>query len=205
MSSTLPSNVPHFETAKPPRKDGPAIGGIVITVILALALVAIIVVAVTRLSSGQSVAPQRCLLPRPRIPRQRRLPLQQVRRPMRRRPRLFSRSLPRSTTRRHRQSRPTIQTSWRRPPRRISTRSRSLPTRSSRCWRDRHQAREHRVGADHRQRRYGHSHELRDVDHHLQRRHHRAVARSERVYAGARQRHLESAVRRAPRPDADNQ
>jgi len=52
MSSTLPSNVPEFETAKPPRKERPAIGGIVITIILALALVAIIAVAVTRLSSG---------------------------------------------------------------------------------------------------------------------------------------------------------
>jgi ketosteroid isomerase-like protein len=52
MSSTLPSNVSQFETAKPPRKQGPAIGGIVITIILALALIAIIVVAVTRLSSG---------------------------------------------------------------------------------------------------------------------------------------------------------
>ncbi|HEY1297835.1 MAG TPA: hypothetical protein VGJ60_32555 [Chloroflexota bacterium] len=52
MSSTLPSNVPEFETAKPPRKERGPIGGIVITVILALALVAIIVVAVTRLSSG---------------------------------------------------------------------------------------------------------------------------------------------------------
>lgn len=57
MSSTLPSNVPQFETAKPPRKEGPAIGGIVITVILALALVAIIVVAVTRLSSGNLSRP----------------------------------------------------------------------------------------------------------------------------------------------------
>jgi hypothetical protein len=57
MSSTLPSNVPEFETAKPPRKERPPIGGIVVTVILALALVAIIAVAVTRLSSGS--------LPRP--------------------------------------------------------------------------------------------------------------------------------------------
>jgi ketosteroid isomerase-like protein len=57
MSSTLPSNVSQFETAKPPRKPGPAIGGIVITIILALALVAIIVVAVTRLSSGNLSRP----------------------------------------------------------------------------------------------------------------------------------------------------
>jgi hypothetical protein len=52
MSSTLPSNVPEFDTAKPPRKDRPPIGGIAITVILAVALIAIIGVAVTRLSSG---------------------------------------------------------------------------------------------------------------------------------------------------------
>src|SRR5262245_41757623 len=53
MSSTLPSNVPDFETAKkpPPKERGP-LGGIFITVILALALIAIIVFAVTRLSSG---------------------------------------------------------------------------------------------------------------------------------------------------------
>jgi ketosteroid isomerase-like protein len=51
MSSTLPSNVGQFETKPPPKERAP-IGGIVITVILALALVAIIVVAVTRLTSG---------------------------------------------------------------------------------------------------------------------------------------------------------
>jgi hypothetical protein len=52
MSSTLPSNVPDFDTRKPPPKQPAPIGGIVVTVILALALVAIIVVAVTRLTSG---------------------------------------------------------------------------------------------------------------------------------------------------------
>jgi hypothetical protein len=52
MGSTLPSNVPQFETAKPPPKERGPIGGILVTVILALALIAIIVVAVTRLSSG---------------------------------------------------------------------------------------------------------------------------------------------------------
>jgi ketosteroid isomerase-like protein len=57
MSNMLPSNVPQFETAKPPRKPGPPIGGIVITVILALALIAIIAVAVTRLSSGSLSRP----------------------------------------------------------------------------------------------------------------------------------------------------
>ena len=48
----LPSNVPEFDSTKPPRKERGPIGGIVITVILALALIAIIAVAVTRLSSG---------------------------------------------------------------------------------------------------------------------------------------------------------
>jgi ketosteroid isomerase-like protein len=57
MSSTLPSNFPEFETVKPPRKQGPAFGGIVITVILSLALIAIIAVAVTRLSSGSLSRP----------------------------------------------------------------------------------------------------------------------------------------------------
>jgi hypothetical protein len=52
MSSTLPSNVPDFETTKPRRGERPPIGGIVVTVILAIALIAIIAVAVTRLSSG---------------------------------------------------------------------------------------------------------------------------------------------------------
>jgi hypothetical protein len=52
MSSTLPSNVPDFETRKPPPKERGPIGGILVTVILALALIAIIVVAVTRLTSG---------------------------------------------------------------------------------------------------------------------------------------------------------
>jgi hypothetical protein len=52
MGSVLPSNVPQFDTSKPPPKERAPIGGIVVTVILALALVAIIAVAVTRLSGG---------------------------------------------------------------------------------------------------------------------------------------------------------
>jgi|SRR5579864_7960091 len=52
MGSVLPSNVPQFETSKPPPKERAPIGGIVVTVILALALVAIIAVAVTRLTGG---------------------------------------------------------------------------------------------------------------------------------------------------------
>ena len=54
MGSVLPSNVPQFDTSskKPPPKERAPIGGIVVTVILALALIAIIAVAVTRLSGG---------------------------------------------------------------------------------------------------------------------------------------------------------
>jgi ketosteroid isomerase-like protein len=53
MGSTLPSNVPQFETPRrAPRKERAPIGGIVVTVILALALIAIIAVAVTRLTSS---------------------------------------------------------------------------------------------------------------------------------------------------------
>src|SRR5204862_7779883 len=53
MGSTLPSNVPDFETVQPRGKTarGP-IGGVVATIILGLALVAISAVAVTRLTSG---------------------------------------------------------------------------------------------------------------------------------------------------------
>jgi hypothetical protein len=53
MGSTLPSNVPDFETVQPRGKTPRApIGGVVATIILGLALVAIIAVAVTRLTSG---------------------------------------------------------------------------------------------------------------------------------------------------------
>jgi hypothetical protein len=57
MSSTLPSNVPDFDTRKPPPRHRAPIGGIVVTVILALALIAIIAVAVTRLTSGGLTRP----------------------------------------------------------------------------------------------------------------------------------------------------
>ena len=57
MSSTLPSNVEQFPAKPPPSKDRAPIGGIVVTVILALELIAIIVVAVTRLQSGGLVRP----------------------------------------------------------------------------------------------------------------------------------------------------
>jgi len=63
MSSTLPSNVPGFETAKPPPKERGPISGIVVTVILALALIAIIVFAVTRLTSGALSRPTASTVP----------------------------------------------------------------------------------------------------------------------------------------------
>jgi hypothetical protein len=63
MSSTLPSNVPDFEATKPRRNDRPPIGGIVITVVLALALIAIIGVAVTRLSTGSLGRPAAATVP----------------------------------------------------------------------------------------------------------------------------------------------
>jgi cytoskeletal protein RodZ len=53
MGSVLPSNVPEFESVQPRRKTPRApISGVVATIILGLALVAIIAVAVTRLTSG---------------------------------------------------------------------------------------------------------------------------------------------------------
>jgi hypothetical protein len=60
MGSVLPSNVPQSDPStskKPPPKERAPIGGIVITVILALALVAIIAVAVTRLTGGGFTRP----------------------------------------------------------------------------------------------------------------------------------------------------
>jgi hypothetical protein len=57
MSSMLPSNVPQFEREKPPPKNGGPPVGAVITLVLALALIAVIAVAVTRLSSGPLAPP----------------------------------------------------------------------------------------------------------------------------------------------------
>jgi len=57
VSSTLPSNVPEFDTAKPPRKERGPIGAVAVSVILALALIAVIVFAVTRLTSGALTRP----------------------------------------------------------------------------------------------------------------------------------------------------
>jgi len=62
----LPSNVPEFDTARPPvrpRKERGPIGGIIVTVVLALALIAIIAVAVTRLSSGGPSRPTAATAP----------------------------------------------------------------------------------------------------------------------------------------------
>jgi hypothetical protein len=56
MSSTLPSNINQFESKPPPKERAP-IGGIVVTVILALVLVGVIFVAVTRLTSGGLTRP----------------------------------------------------------------------------------------------------------------------------------------------------
>jgi uncharacterized iron-regulated membrane protein len=63
MSSTLPSNVDQFKGVKPPQKERAPIGGIVVTVILGLALVAIIFVAVTRLTSGGLSRPNATAVP----------------------------------------------------------------------------------------------------------------------------------------------
>jgi hypothetical protein len=63
MSSTLPSNVSDFQSAKPPPKERGPIGAIVVTVILALGLIAIIVFAVTRLSSGALSRPSTSTVP----------------------------------------------------------------------------------------------------------------------------------------------
>jgi hypothetical protein len=64
MGSVLPSNIPQFETPKkaPPKERAP-IGGIVVTVILALALIAIIAVAVTRLTGGGLSRPSAATAP----------------------------------------------------------------------------------------------------------------------------------------------
>lgn len=60
----LPSNVPEFETVQPAaRRSRPAIGGLVLTVVLALALVAVIAVAVTRLSGGSLSRPTAATAP----------------------------------------------------------------------------------------------------------------------------------------------
>jgi hypothetical protein len=54
----LPSNASEFESLKPPpQKRGPRVGGLAITLVLVLALAAIIGVAVSRLSGGSLSRP----------------------------------------------------------------------------------------------------------------------------------------------------
>ena len=50
----LPSNAPEFETVEhgPAKKGRPQLGGLVVTVVLALALIVVIAVAISRLSGG---------------------------------------------------------------------------------------------------------------------------------------------------------
>src|SRR5437899_1820956 len=54
----LPSNASEFETVSPsPKKSGIRAGGLVLTIVLALALVAIIAFGVSRLSTGGLTRP----------------------------------------------------------------------------------------------------------------------------------------------------
>lgn len=57
MGSTLPSNLTDFRDEKPPKGPRPALGGILVTIVLAVVLVGIIFVAVTRLTSGGLARP----------------------------------------------------------------------------------------------------------------------------------------------------
>lgn len=60
----LPSNIPEFETGHPvAKRSRPAVGGLVITVVLALALVAVIAVAVTRMTGGSLTRPTAATAP----------------------------------------------------------------------------------------------------------------------------------------------
>lgn len=60
----LPSNIPEFETVHPAAKRSrPAVGGLAITVVLALALVAVIAVAVTRMTGGSLTRPTAATAP----------------------------------------------------------------------------------------------------------------------------------------------
>ena len=55
----LPGNIPEFDTVRPSaaKRSRPAVGGLVVTIILALALVAVIAVAVTRMTGGSLARP----------------------------------------------------------------------------------------------------------------------------------------------------
>jgi hypothetical protein len=64
MGSVLPSNVSEFEKVKPPsRKPRAPIGGLVVTLVLLLALVAIIALAVSHLSGGSLTRPSTASAP----------------------------------------------------------------------------------------------------------------------------------------------
>lgn len=60
----LPSNVPQFETVHPAAKRArPAMSGLIVTVVLVLALAAVIAVAVTRLTGGSLSRPTAATVP----------------------------------------------------------------------------------------------------------------------------------------------
>jgi hypothetical protein len=60
----LPSNASEWETVSPPpNKSGPRVGGVVVTIVLALALVAIIAFGVSRLSTGGFTRPSAATSP----------------------------------------------------------------------------------------------------------------------------------------------
>lgn len=60
----LPSNVPEFEGVRPaPTRARPALGGLIVTVVLVLGLVAVIAIAVTRLTGGSLSRPTAATTP----------------------------------------------------------------------------------------------------------------------------------------------
>jgi hypothetical protein len=61
----LPGNASEWETVSPssPKKRGPRVGGLVVTVVLVVALIAIIAFGVTRLSSGGLARPAAATAP----------------------------------------------------------------------------------------------------------------------------------------------
>ena len=209
MSSTLPSNVPDFEAAKPPRKERPPIGGIVITVILAIALIAIIGVAITRLSSGSLGRPTAATAPtRAASAAQTASPAQAT---------AAAGSPADAATAQAIQQ--VIQQVDQAQAQAIANNDPSGMSAAATSEFYQEQVATNQdlvdggvtdielkniewgpiiVNGDTATR-----DELRDVVDDVQRRHHGAVARSERVYAGARQRHVEGAGRRSPGRVAD--
>ena len=60
----LPSNVPEYEEVRPaPGRTRPALGGLIVTIVLVLGLVAVIAVAVTRLTGGSLSRPTAATTP----------------------------------------------------------------------------------------------------------------------------------------------